>query len=217
IKGAIDKGYDLIDDIQVLIPQYKGDLGIDIMNQEIQKHFNPKFGQGLKMTYGDKSYYEGDKVIQLLNDNDKKVMNGDIGVIRKIFKTEKETLMMQIDFYETTVFYEQSDLENLNLAYVISNHKSQGSEYKIVFLPIIRSYLHMLKKELIYTAITRAKLYLHVLGDMNLLKYAANQLVEKRLTKLKTRLLEVQGMNNQVIEEEDEEPTANLSPYDFMK
>ncbi len=215
IKGALDKGYSLIDDIQVLIPLYKGDLGIDLMNKEIQKTFNSQFGGSLSMTYGDKTYYQGDKVIQLQNDKERQIMNGDIGVIERIIKNDKDVLTMQISFDETTVFYEQSDLENINLAYVISIHKSQGSEYKIVFLPIIRSYLHMLKKELIYTAITRAKEYLLILGDMNLLQYASNQLAEKRHTKLKERL---QGNADKDLfdEEETEDPTKDISPYDFM-
>lgn len=217
IKGALEKGYSLIDDIQVLIPLYKGDLGIDIMNKEIQKTFNNHFEKSLSMTYGDKTYYEGDKVIQLQNDKERQIMNGDIGVVEKILKNDQGVLTMQISFDETTVFYEQSDLENINLAYVISIHKSQGSEYKIVFLPIIRSYLHMLKKELIYTAITRAKQYLLILGDMNLLQYASNQLVEKRHTKLKERLQGSSHQNKDLFDEEEtEDPTLHISPYDFM-
>src|SRR5690606_30281849 len=160
-----------INDIQVLIPMYKGDLGIDEMNREIQSQFNPLFNQGLSMKYGDKIFFKGDKVIQLSNDPERKVMNGDIGVIKDIVKTEKDTLLMLINFDEGVATYEQTDLENVNLAYVISIHKSQGSEYKIVFLPVIKPYMHMLKKELIYTAITRAKEYLLILGDMNLLRY----------------------------------------------
>src|SRR5690606_35976669 len=104
------------------------------------------------------------------------------GVIKDIVKSEKHTNIMLVQFDEGVVTYEQADLENLNLAYVISIHKSQGSEYKIVFLPIIKPYMHMLKKELIYTAITRAKQYLLILGDMNLLRYASNQISEKRHT-----------------------------------
>ncbi len=214
ISGALKKGYDLMDDIQVLIPLYKGDLGIDLMNKEIQKQFNPNFGKSLSMTYGDKIYYENDKVIQLQNDRDKQIMNGDIGKITKIYKNEKEVLNMDVKFDEHVVTFETSDLENLNLAYVISIHKSQGSEYKIVFLPIIRSYLHMLKKELIYTAITRAKQFLLILGDMNLLQYASNQLVSKRNTKLIERLKSDQKELDNKEEALDE--TSTLSPYDFM-
>ncbi|VEU82301.1 SF1B family DNA helicase RecD2 [Acholeplasma hippikon] len=216
IAGAIKKGYDLINDIQVLIPLYKGDLGIDIMNQEIQKRFNPYYEKSLSMKIGEKTYYRNDKVIQLVNDKERKVMNGDIGVIDDIILGEKNTLLMKVVFDSTIVYYEQADLENINLAYVVSIHKSQGSEYKIVFLPIIKSYLHMLKKELIYTAITRAKEYLLILGDMKLLRYASNQLAEKRHTKLKERLIENEVVVEDNFDEDLEDPTIHLSPYDFM-
>jgi exodeoxyribonuclease V alpha subunit len=211
IKGALQKGYDLINDIQVLIPMYKGDLGIDEMNREIQMNFNPMYEKGLSMTYGDRRYFKQDKVIQLVNDPERKVMNGDIGVIKDIVKSEKDTNIMLVEFDEGVVTYEQADLENLNLAYVISIHKSQGSEYKIVFLPIIKPYMHMLKKELIYTAITRAKQYLLILGDMNLLRYASNQISEKRHTMLKDRLVE--PIVDSTI---DDDPYKDLSPYDLM-
>lgn len=211
IKGAIQKGYDLINDIQVLIPMYKGDLGIDEMNREIQMNFNPMYEKGLSMTYGDRRFFKQDKVIQLVNDPERKVMNGDIGVIKDIVKSEKDTNIMLVEFDEGVVTYEQADLENLNLAYVISIHKSQGSEYKIVFLPIIKPYMHMLKKELIYTAITRAKQYLLILGDMNLLRYASNQISEKRHTMLKDRLVE--PIVDSTI---DDDPYKDLSPYDLM-
>lgn len=215
IAGALNKGYDLMEDIQVLIPLYKGDLGIDIMNKEIQKKFNPNFEKSLSMSYGDKVYYVNDKVIQLQNDKDKQIMNGDIGKILNIYKNEKEVSIMDVKFDEQIVSFESADLEYLNLAYVISIHKSQGSEYKIVFLPIIRAYLHMLKKELIYTAITRAKQFLLILGDMNLLQYASNQLVSKRNTKLVERLKgEMSDLDD---ESKDFDESDHLSPYDFMK
>jgi exodeoxyribonuclease V alpha subunit len=117
------------------------------------------------------------------------------------------------------VNYDQNELDTLNLAYVISIHKSQGSEYQVVFLPIIKSYLHMLKKELIYTAITRAKSHLLVLGDLRLLQYASNQLVEKRHTMLKERLTHDEASFNlfdQLSEADDLDETKDISPWDFM-
>jgi exodeoxyribonuclease V alpha subunit len=168
------------------------------------------------MSYGDKKYYKGDKVIQLTNDKERQVMNGDIGYVKNIYLNQYDKLQMEISFDSKLVYYDQADLENINLAYVISIHKSQGSEYKIVFLPIIKSYLHMLKKELIYTAITRAKEYLLILGDMRLLQYASNQLSEKRKTMLKSRLT----LDNEktLFDESIEEINIDdLSPYDFMK
>ncbi|MBE0700869.1 MAG: ATP-binding domain-containing protein, partial [Acholeplasmataceae bacterium] len=106
--------------------------------------------------------------------------------------------------------YNKADLDELNLAYAISIHKSQGSEYKIVILPMVKAYMHMLKKELIYTAITRAKQYLILLGDMYLLTYAANNLSEKRQTSLAIRIHEDHS------EDLIEENLEDVSPYDFM-
>lgn len=220
IGGAVKKGYDLIDDIQVLIPQYKGELGIDTMNIEIQSKFNPNYQKPPFMKFGDKTYYINDKVIQLQNDKDKAVMNGDIGVVKRIIKNEKNQNILQVDFDGHLVTYDQNELDTLNLAYVISIHKSQGSEYQVVFLPIIKSYIHMLKKELIYTAITRAKSHLLVLGDLKLLQYASNQLVEKRHTMLKERLQTDEksyDLFDALNEEDDIDSTNDVSPWDFMK
>ncbi|TNF09603.1 MAG: ATP-dependent RecD-like DNA helicase [Bacillota bacterium] len=206
VQGALNEGYSMIDDIQVLAPMYKGELGIDRLNQILQETFNP--GQTISITYGDKTYYPGDKVIQLVNDPERMIMNGDIGIVKSIKMNAKDEKFMIVSYDDNEVMYEKSDLDELNLAYAISIHKSQGSEYKIVILPMIRNYMHMLKKELIYTAITRAKKYLLMLGDMNLLIYAANHLSEKRQTTLAMRL---SGKIESDIDEED-----TMSPYDFM-
>ena len=206
IKGALEEGYSMIDDIQVLVPMYKGDMGIDKLNQLLQQTFNPS--QKHSMTYGDKTFYPNDKVIQLINDPERMIMNGDIGIVKDIKTNHKDEKVMIVAFDDNEVMYEQGDLDELNLAYAISIHKSQGSEYKIVIIPMIRHYMHMLKKELIYTAITRAKKYLLILGDMNLLIYAANHLSEKRQTTLSLRLNGSINYTDDSIEE--------LSPYDFM-
>lgn len=207
IKGALDKGYSMIEDIQVLVPMYKGELGIDNFNKHLQKVFNPN--QDKEMVFGDKIYFIGDKVIQLVNDPKNLIMNGDIGIVKAIDYNLKNNQYMIVSFDDNDVMYEKADLEELNLAYAISIHKSQGSEYKIVILPMTRNYLHMLKKELIYTAITRAKEYLIVLGDMNLLVYAANKRTKDRQTTLANRLNGEISVNE--TDNEDE-----LSPYDFM-
>lgn len=201
IQGAVNEGYSLIDDIQVLAPMYKGDLGIDRLNVLIQKVFNrnPKDF----IDYGDKTFSTGDKVIQLQNDPERMVMNGDIGVIKDIrYSTDNEKYLV-VDFDGNEVNYLKSDLDLLNLAYALTIHKSQGSEYQVVIMPMVKAFTHMLKKELIYTAITRAKKYLIILGDMKLLIYAANHLAEKRKTTLKLRLT-------------NEEQDTEISPYDFM-
>lgn len=206
VKGAIDKGYSLIDDIQVLAPMYKGELGIDRFNQILQEHFNPN--KKNKLIYKDKTFYVGDKVIQLINDPKRLIMNGDIGVIKSIETNEENDTFVIVSYDDNDVLYEKQDLDEINLAYAISIHKSQGSEYKIVMMPMVKSYMHMLKKELIYTAITRAKQYLIILGDMKLLIYAANHLSNKRQTTLALRL------NQEAFDQMEEDD--QLTPYDFM-
>ena len=205
IQGALDKGYSMIDDIQVLAPMYKGELGIDRFNEVLQENFNKE--KKNKLVYKDKIYYEKDKVIQLVNDPKRFIMNGDIGTIKSITTNQEKETHIIIAFDDHEVLYEKQDLDEISLAYAISIHKSQGSEYKIVMLPMVKSYLHMLKKELIYTAITRAKQYLIMLGDMKLLIYAANHMSSKRQTTLALRL------NADIDVEEHED---DLSPYDFM-
>lgn len=209
VQGALNEGYSMVDDIQILAPMYKGDLGIDNFNKILQEEFNKN--RSVSMKYGDKTYYVGDKVIQLVNDPERLIMNGDIGIVKDIKTNSQDDQYMVVTFDENDVMYDKGDLDELNLAYTISIHKSQGSEYKIVMIPMVRSYMHMLKKELIYTAITRAKRFLIMLGDMNLLVYAANHLSEKRQTTLALRL-------NHTIDSdiEEEDPLDDLSPYDYM-
>lgn len=208
VRGAILEGYSMIDDIQVLAPMYKGEIGIDALNQALQEAFNEK--RDKKMVYGDKTYYVGDKVIQLVNDPERLIMNGDIGVIKDIKKNANDEFYMIVSYDDNDVMYEKADLEEINLAYAISIHKSQGSEYKIVMMPMIKGYMHMLKKELIYTAMTRAKKFLIILGDMQLLIYAANHLSERRQTTLSLRL------KNDIESVIEEDPLDKLSPYDLM-
>ncbi|MCF7932958.1 MAG: ATP-dependent RecD-like DNA helicase [Acholeplasmataceae bacterium] len=206
IKGAMNLGHQIIEDIQVLAPMYKGDLGIDALNAFLKETFNP--GSGREMRYGDRVYHVGDKVIQLANDLERNIMNGDIGVIKTIGEDGEGTAYMTVDYDDNSVLYRKVDLENISLAYCVSIHKAQGSEYKIVMMPMVRAYAHMLRKELIYTAITRAKEMLIVFGDIGLLSFAANRLMDQRMTTLDKRL------RNEIDDAED--LTEDLSPYDFM-
>ena len=205
IQGAVKRGFSLSEDIQVLAPMYRGDLGIDALNSHLKDVFNP--GTGPDMTYGDKRFHRGDKVIQLQNDIEKNVMNGDIGVVRTIGEDAEGTAYMSVDYDDNTVVYHKADLENVALAYAVSIHKAQGSEYRIVMMPMVRGYQHMLRKELIYTAITRSREILVILGDIRLLPYAANRIYERRKTTLASRI------SGTAVEDD---PTAGLSPYDFM-
>lgn len=203
IQGALDQGYDLYRDIQVLIPVYKGELGIDQMNNVLQDHFNQK--QSLGMSFGDKTYYQGDKVIQLVNDPKQGIMNGDVGIVKKVIKNNEGQYTMTVAYDDLEIIYSKDDMDQLNLAYAMSVHKAQGSEYDIVMMPLVKSYMHMFKKELIYTAMTRAKSHLLLLGEMSLLIYASNHQTEKRQTLLQL-----------LLNQEQKEEESELSPYDFM-
>lgn len=199
---AIKQGYDLIEDMQILIPKYKGAVGIDMVNALFQKHYQNE--SDMHLQNGSTRFYINDKVIQLVNAPDKGVMNGDIGVIKDIYETTKKEKVMLVEFSDGTVQYEQMDLDELNLAYAISVHKSQGSEYKIVYMPLVRGYSMMLRKELLYTGVTRAKQYLYLLGDLRLIEKASKVLNEKRKTKLKDYL------------NSDIPMKRELTPADFM-
>lgn len=181
-EKAIEKGYSS-DDIEVLAPMYKGENGIDNLNKILREIFNPKVNQK-ELVYKDIIYRENDKVLQLENDPDNNVFNGDIGYISKIDKT-----IIYVDFEGNVVKYTSKDYSKIRHAYVISIHKSQGSEFPIVIIPVIFSYRIMLYKKLIYTAITRAKNNLTIIGDKNAFIYSIkNEMVITRKTKLKDRL-----------------------------
>ncbi len=160
IKLLMNKGYSLLEDIQVLIPVYKGINGINRINDLIQKTFNEK-NKNFNISYKDKIFYYNDKVMQLVNQPEDNVMNGDQGIVSGI--TEDDELL--VDFSGNIVKYSLKELDNITLAYAISIHKSQGSEYRCIILPLVKSYTIMLKKKLLYTAITRAKEKLILLGD----------------------------------------------------
>lgn len=203
---ALENGYDLIEDIQVLIPMYNGSVGINTVNQMFQSHFHKK--EEVHVERNLERFYIGDKVMHLVNSPEKGVMNGDIGKIISIYSTKENEKIVLVSYQEGEVPYNLNELEELTLAYAISIHKSQGSEYKTVFIPLVRSYKIMLRKELLYTAITRAKNRLYLIGEIDLISYASGKINEKRQTKLKEYLLE---------EKEDlKEKKKELTPYDFM-
>ncbi len=206
VDQALDANYDLIEDVQILVPMYRGPIGIDQINKVMQKHFHPKTAKNIQ--YADKTYYVGDKVIQLVNSPERGIMNGDIGYIHDMTKTATNDDLIAVMFDGNKVFYHKPDLEELNLAYAISIHKSQGSEYAIVIMPLANGYQVMLRKELLYTGITRTKSHLSLIGTLGLIEKSANILNEKRQTALKSFLVEE---DIQLETNEDE-----LSPFDFL-
>ena len=176
------------DDIQVLAPMYKGENGIDNLNILLQSHFNPEEKSKLEIKYGDVIYRENDKIIQLVNDSDNNVYNGDIGVIISVNPKDNKCIL-EADFDGNFVTYKRDDLINIKHAYAISIHKSQGSEFNHVIIPITMNYSRMLYNKLIYTGITRAKKSLIIIGDLNALnKSISNDNSEMRKTTLIDRL-----------------------------
>ena len=175
-KKLIEKGYDY-KRVQVMAPMYMGENGIDNLNIELQKIFNPRTPDKEEITYAGVTYRENDKVLQLVNVPDLNVYNGDIGVIKKIessLYTESKKDEITIDFDGNIVTYKQNDFNKIKHGFIISIHKSQGSEFELVILPICNSYRRMLYKKLLYTAITRAKKKLIVLGEVQPFVYAVN-------------------------------------------
>jgi len=156
---AVKKGYDL-KNVQILAPMYKGVNGIDNLNKMLQKIFNPPSEVKNETYDADVIYREGDKILQLENMPDDNVFNGDIGFIERISGSE-----ITIDFDGNKVKYKTKDYKAIKHGYAISVHKAQGSEFEIVIMPITKEYRIMLYKKLVYTAITRAKRSLILVGD----------------------------------------------------
>lgn len=229
--NAQSKGY-TARDIQVLAPMYRGNAGIDKLNEMLQELFNPKSEQRRELSFGNVVYRTGDKVLQLVNQPESHVFNGDIGEVVSIFyakeNTEKQDMVI-VSFDGNEVTYTKQDLGQITHAYCCSIHKSQGSEFPIVVLPVVKSYYRMLRRNLLYTAVTRAKRFLILCGEEDALKLGVQRADETaRQTSLRDRLQVKQS--GFVIEEDADDPVLqevpfwrdanigmeNVSPYDFM-
>ena len=179
-------------DFQILAPQYKTINGIDNINKNLQSIFNKKNKDRKELVVGEFTYREGDKVIQLTNMPDENVYNGDIGIICQI--VTKGTKEIYIDYDGNIVKYTSSSFNKFKLAYAISIHKSQGSEFDIVVIPLVKSFKKMLYKKLIYTAVTRSKKKLFIIGDYNAFELAVNNTIsDLRRTSIKDFL--INGIN----------------------
>jgi exodeoxyribonuclease V alpha subunit len=201
VKSAVAKGQ-AIRDIQVLAPMYRGPAGIDNLNKEIQQLVNPNDGTRKELVFGDTIYRIGDKVLQLVNQPENNVFNGDMGeviaIIRAKETVEKQDLLV-VSYDGIEVTYQRPDLNQITLAYCCSIHKSQGSEFQTVIMPVVRGYSKMLRRNLLYTGITRAKNFLILCGEPDVLATGLMKTDDlMRYTSLKARL------NSTIIEEKAE-------------
>lgn len=210
VEKAKAKGFSS-KDIQVLAPMYRGAAGINALNNMMQEILNPNPGKRRReVTHFDVVYRVGDKVLQLVNQPEQNVFNGDMGEITSIQfakETEDKVDEMTILFDTVEVTYKKTDWNKFSLAYCCSIHKAQGSEFTMVILPMVRQYGRMLKRNLLYTAITRSKSKLILCGELEAFALAAENTGDLRKTLLVEKLLrnqENQSVWKQTATEETE-------------
>ncbi len=181
---------DPVRDIQVLTPMHRGVAGVANLNVELQKELNPS---GSELTRGGKTLRVGDKVMQIRNNYDKDVYNGDIGTVVKI---DNEVQEVSVDYDGKTTAYEFIDLDEIVHAYAISVHKSQGSEYPAVVIPVLTQHYMLLQRNLLYTGITRGKKLVVLVGTRKALAIAVkNNKPQKRYTRLRERIMAATGLH----------------------
>jgi exodeoxyribonuclease V alpha subunit len=188
VKNRIPRkfGFDPIRDIQVLCPMQRGTLGARNLNAELQKAMNPN--PSTKIEKFGYTFAVGDKVMVLQNDYDKEVFNGDMGFISSLDLQEQECL---VQFDEKEVVFEFGELDILQPAYTVTIHKSQGSEYPAVVIPIATQHYMMLKRNLVYTGVTRGKKFVVLIGQKKALTIAVKAFNQKeRFTNLEKRIKE---------------------------
>ena len=186
VEAAIRSGIPA-QDVQVLAPMYRGQAGIDHINQLMQNLINPAEKEQLVFEATDCQYRQGDKVIHLVNDAESNVFNGDLGYITDLLPakyTDSKQDELTINFDSNEIVYQRSEWYKIRLAYAMSIHKSQGSEFPVVILPITSSSHRMLQRNLIYTAITRAKSKLILLGEKSAFDFAVKNTGTARNTYL---------------------------------
>lgn len=182
-KDLPHEGFDVLKDVQVLSPMHRFLCGVENLNLMLQEQLNPKKNQD-ELKYSSQTFRVGDKVMHIRNNYQKNVFNGDIGFIQDV-NNEKLT----VDYFDHIVTYEKNELNELTLAYASSVHKSQGSEYKVVIIPLSTSHYIMLQRNLLYTAITRAKQKVIIIGSKKALMTAIqSNRTQKRYTLLAERL-----------------------------
>jgi exodeoxyribonuclease V alpha subunit len=178
--------------VQVLAPMYRGAAGIDALNLALQAQFNPPQAGKKQIKAGYRIYREGDKILQLKNQPEDDVYNGDIGILKEVIPAEEDRdhqPRLIVDYEGRIVEYNPDSFVNITHAYCVSVHKAQGSEYPVVILPVVADYGIMLRKRLLYTAVTRANITLILIGDPRAFAQGlARQKERERRTTLKERL-----------------------------
>lgn len=201
VETALKKGY-TDKDIQVLAPMYKSINGIDRLNKYLQKIFNAPSVEKKEISLSEVVYRVGDKVLQLVNDTENNVYNGDLGYIIDIIDSKKSSSKKNeiiIDFDGNKVTYTPDKYINIRHGYAISIHKAQGSEFPVVIMPIVNNFNRMLYNKLIYTGVTRAKKSLMIVGDPNcFINGIKNDFVDYRKTTLKEFILDKYNYKNKV-------------------
>ena len=185
IKKDINIGYESMESFEILSPMYKGTYGIDNLNAILQNAFNPKRKELKEKKVGLVTFRENDKILELKNRPSDDVYNGDVGILDEINEEEKYLL---VKYGNVDVFYNFNDLSDITLAYALSVHKAQGSEYSYVYFIFDQSQSHMLYKKLIYTAISRARNKLVLIGNKEVFLRAVNKELVNRKTTLINRL-----------------------------
>ncbi len=191
VDAAISSGI-AAQDIQVLAPMYRGQAGIDSLNRLLQEQLNPLSESDLEFSFNDTSFRQSDKVIHLVNDPQANVFNGDIGYITDLLPakyTDSKQDEVTILFEGTELTYPRNEWYKVTLAYAMSIHKAQGSEFPVVILPLTNASRRMLQRNLLYTGITRSKSKLVLLGEYTAFAYATEHMATQRQTYLVERFL----------------------------
>ncbi len=175
-----------LEDIQVLSPMHRGQVGVGELNLALQNTLNPPAAGKRETRHGGRVFRVGDKVLQTRNNYDKQVFNGDLG---RVLEIDFEEQRVTVDFDGTRVDYEFSELDELVHAFAMSVHKAQGSEYRAVLMPIMTQHYMLLQRNLLYTAVTRAKELVVLVGSKRAIAMAVrNNKIAQRNTRLAERL-----------------------------
>ena len=194
VKTRIPKkfGLDAIEDIQVLAPMHRGIVGVAELNRVLQDALNPPFAHKKEWRHGSRVFRLGDKVLQTRNNYDKQVFNGDLG---RVIDMDAEDQIVRVDFDGLKIDYEFSEVDELVHAFAMSVHKSQGSEYRAVVIPLLTQHYMLLQRNLVYTAVTRAKELVVLVGTNRAIGIAVkNNKVAQRNSRLAMRL-KMEGKN----------------------